>query len=153
MRFALLIAASLLSFAVAAKDATPTGLDPVAQSRAVKLAAELRCLVCQNQSISESNADLAVDLRRQIAEQIAAGRSDGEIIDYMVARYGDFVRYRPALKPATVLLWMGPALLALAGIAALALTLRERRRIATAPLTEEERREAETLLRSDAERT
>ena len=87
----LLTAAPLAS----AGEAVPTENDPVAAARAVHLANELRCLVCQNQSIAESNAELAVDLRRQIREQIAAGRSDGEIVDFMVARYGDFVLYRP----------------------------------------------------------
>ena len=90
-------------------------LDPVAQKRLVDLSAQLRCLVCQNQSIAESNAELAVDLRNQINEQIKAGRSDKEIVDFMVTRYGDFVLYRPPFKATTALLWIGPiALLLLA---------------------------------------
>jgi cytochrome c-type biogenesis protein CcmH len=145
---AVLIALLLACGAAAyAKDAEPTALDPVAQKRAVALANELRCLVCQNQTIADSHAELAVDLRRQIDEQIKAGRSDTEILDYMVVRYGDFVLYRPPLKATTMLLWGGPALLGLVGLGALWRILRVRRgREAERPLTAEERREAERLL-------
>jgi cytochrome c-type biogenesis protein CcmH len=142
---ALLLAAAAL--AASAKDALPTEQDPVAARRAVQLSEQLRCLVCQNQSIAESNADLAVDLRRQINEQIAAGRSDGEIVDFMVQRYGDFVLYRPPFKAATLLLWLGPALLLIAGLWALARVLRSRNRAADErPLSEEERAGAARLL-------
>jgi cytochrome c-type biogenesis protein CcmH len=121
--------------------------DPRLEARARALSAELRCLVCQNQSIAESNADLAVDLRRQINEQIAAGRTDGEIVDFMVQRYGDFVLYRPPFKAATLLLWLGPALLLLAGLWALARVLRSRARAADErPLSDEERARAARLL-------
>lgn len=130
-----------------AKEAIPTPKDPVAAKRAVALGAELRCLVCQNQSIEESNAELAVDLRRQIREQIAQGKTDREIVDYMVARYGDFVLYRPPFKATTALLWIGPFLLLLVGILALRRVLAARRkRVDELPLTEAERREAERLL-------
>jgi len=140
----LLAAAALPAFA---KDAQPTDQDPVAAGRAVRLAEQLRCLVCQNQSIAESNAELAVDLRRQISEQIAAGRSDGEIVDFMVQRYGDFVLYRPPFKAATLLLWLGPALLLLAGLWALARALRRRGRAPDErPLSEAERARAARLL-------
>jgi len=92
---------------------------PEADARYYALIAELRCLVCQNQSIAESNAPLAADLREQVRAQIAAGRSDAEIIDFLTARYGDFVRYRPAFKGMTMLLWLGPfVLLVAAGMAA-----------------------------------
>ena len=110
-----------------AGTAQPTAQDPVANARAVKLAEELRCLVCQNQTIAESNAELAQDLRRQINEQIAQGRSDSQIVDYMVNRYGDFVLYRPPMKPTTVFLWFGPVLLLLAGMGFLVFYLRSRR--------------------------
>jgi cytochrome c-type biogenesis protein CcmH len=141
---ALLAAAPLLA---CAKDAAPTEQDPVAARRAVQLSEQLRCLVCQNQSIAESNADLAVDLRRQINEQIAAGRTDGEIVDFMVQRYGDFVLYRPPFKAATLLLWLGPALLLLAGLWALARVLRSRNRaVDERPLSDEERARAARLL-------
>jgi cytochrome c-type biogenesis protein CcmH len=141
----LVLAAAPLS--APAKDAVPTAQDPVAAKRAVGLSEQLRCLVCQNQSIAESNADLAVDLRRQINEQIAAGRSDGEIIDFMVQRYGDFVLYRPPFKAATVLLWLGPALLLLAGLWALRRALAQRAHPADErPLSDEERARAARLL-------
>jgi cytochrome c-type biogenesis protein CcmH len=93
------------------------------------IAAELRCLVCQNQTIADSNAELAVDLRRLIREQLAAGRSEREVLDFMAARYGDFVLYRPPLKPTTALLWGGPALMVALGGAALWFTLRRRQRL------------------------
>ena len=130
-----------------AQGPQPLPEDPVANKRAVHLAEQLRCLVCQNQSIAESNAELAVDLRRQIREQIAQGRTDAEIADYMVQRYGDFVLYRPPVKATTLLLWFGPPLLLVIGIAVLVGFVRRRReRIAQRPLSDEERREAERLL-------
>ena len=142
---ALLLAAAALT--ALAKDAVPTEQDPVAARRAVQLSEQLRCLVCQNQSIAESNAELALDLRRQINEQIAAGRTDGEIVDFMVERYGDFVLYRPPFKAATLLLWLGPALLLVLGLWALARALRSRSRAPDErPLSEEERARAARLL-------
>jgi cytochrome c-type biogenesis protein CcmH len=106
---------ALIAPAAVAADAVPTEMDPVKAARAVKLAEKLRCLVCQNQTIADSNAELANDLRTQIREQIAAGKTDDEILDYMVARYGDFVLYRPPLKATTVMLWLGPLALLLVG--------------------------------------
>ncbi|MCL2297536.1 MAG: cytochrome c-type biogenesis protein CcmH [Proteobacteria bacterium] len=131
-----------------AGEAVPTENDPVAQKRAVELAAKLRCLVCQNQSIAESDAELAVDLRRQVREQIAAGKSDREIINFMTERYGDFVLYEPPMKPATLLLWIGPLLLLAAGVAAMVFLLRGRGQAAagSAPLTEAEQARATALL-------
>jgi cytochrome c-type biogenesis protein CcmH len=144
--------AMALALAVAtafASDAAPTEKDPVAQARAVKLSETLRCLVCQNQTIADSNAELAVDLRRQVREQIAAGKSDDEIITYMTDRYGDFVLYRPPVKATTALLWGGPALLLAIGAFVLMRIMRERRAAPEAPpLTAEERARAETLLAS-----
>jgi cytochrome c-type biogenesis protein CcmH len=138
---------------VSASEAVPTAQDPVAQSRAVKLSEELRCLVCQNQTIAESNADLALDLRQQIREQIAAGKSDDDILQYMVNRYGDFVLYRPPFKATTLVLWTGPALLLIAGMIVLARVLRSRRQVADeAPLTPEDRERAARLLGADASR-
>ena len=144
----MLIAAVALSpLIVFAADAVPTEKDSVAASRAVKLSEKLRCLVCQNQTIADSNAELAQDLRRQIHEQIAAGKSDDQIVDYMVARYGDFVLYQPPVKATTVLLWAGPALLLLLGVFGLARVLRGRRAEAEAPpLTAEEHERAARLL-------
>ena len=116
-RFRVLLAGSiallflLIALPIAAKDALPEAADPALEARMVRIASELRCLVCQNQTIADSHADLAVDLRRQVRELLKQGRSDREIVDYMTARYGDFVLYRPPFKPTTVLLWLGPALM------------------------------------------
>jgi cytochrome c-type biogenesis protein CcmH len=145
---ALLVPLALaLSPAAFAADATPTDLDPVAAKRAVDISAQLRCLVCQNQSIAESNAELAVDLRRQVNEQIRAGKTDREIVDFMVDRYGAFVLYKPPFNATTVLLWVGPLLLAVAAVVVFARTLRARNRaIVDRPLTDAERAEAQRLL-------
>jgi cytochrome c-type biogenesis protein CcmH len=143
---------AILAPAAAASEATPTDLDPVAQKRLIGLASELRCLVCQNQTIADSNADLALDLRREIREQIKAGKSDAQILEFMTTRYGDFVLYRPPLKMTTILLWFGPALLVIAGIVVLVRVMRARRRRADAdrPLTDEERNRAAALLAGSA---
>ena len=146
MKLVAILLVALAPFVAVANEAKPPESDPVAAARAVQLANELRCLVCQNQSIAESNAELAVDLRRQIREQIGAGKRDDEIVDFMVSRYGDFVLYRPPFKATTLLLWLGPALLVLAGFWTLARALRARRRAAAPPLTAEERERAERLL-------
>jgi cytochrome c-type biogenesis protein CcmH len=103
--------------------------DPRLEARVAAIAAELRCLVCQNQTIADSNAELALDLRRIIREQLTAGRSEREVLDFMAARYGDLVLYRPPLKPTTALLWGGPALMVALGGAALWFTLRRRQRL------------------------
>ena len=151
MKLIVLWLALLVAPLAYAGDAHPTAEDPVANARAVRLEEGLRCLVCQNQTIAESNAELAQDLRRQVNEQIAQGKSDDEIIDYMVKRYGDFVLYRPPVKASTILLWFGPALLLLTGLGSLAYYLRSRRRkYAESPLSDEERKRAEALLLEDA---
>jgi cytochrome c-type biogenesis protein CcmH len=90
--------------------------DPNLEKRVASLAHELRCLVCQNQTLADSNAPLAVDLRNQVREQLAAGKSEQDVLDFMVARYGDFVLYRPPFKASTVFLWLGPFLFLLFGI-------------------------------------
>jgi cytochrome c-type biogenesis protein CcmH len=119
--------------------------DPGLERRAIALERELRCLVCQNQTLAESTAPLAMDLRNQIREQLAAGKSEREITDYMVARYGDFVLYRPPLKATTVLLWVGPFLFLLGGFYLLARVLRHRR-VAAPELSDAERSRAAKLL-------
>jgi cytochrome c-type biogenesis protein CcmH len=139
-----LAALSCLAPLAAANEAVPTQRDPVVARREYEIAQQLRCLVCQNQSIAESNAELAVDLRNKVREQIAAGKSDGEIIDYMTARYGDFVLYRPPFKAQTALLWLGPALLLVLGLIIAARVVRARR--APADLTPEQHARAEQLL-------
>ena len=115
------------------------------------LISELRCLVCQNQNIADSNADLAADLRREVHRMIREGMSNEAIIEFMVARYGDFVLYRPPLKAKTVLLWSGPFVLGIGGIALLILHLRRRhaQRATTPPLDDEERARLQSLLDSD----
>ena len=123
----LLAAAALAAGAAFAQDAPPE-----AEARYQALINELRCLVCQNQSIAESNAPLAGDLREQVRAQIAAGRTDAEIIEFLTARYGDFVRYRPAFAGRTLLLWLGPFALLLGAGAAAAFFIR-RSRAAAAP--------------------
>ena len=132
-----------------AREAPPAADDPAIEARMKKMAAELRCLVCQNQSIADSNADLAVDLRTQVREQMRAGRSDAEIRDWLTQRYGDFVLYRPPLKSTTVLLWFGPLAILVAAVVALVVTLRGRRKNAEPELSDEERARAEALLRTD----
>ena len=140
----------LVSSVAFAQTAQPTTNDPVANQRAMALSEELRCLVCQNQSIADSNAELAVDLRRQIREQIAQGRSDTQIVDYMVERYGDFVLYRPPLKATTVVLWLGPPLLFMIGLWLLLRYLRQRRKdTVEQPLSDDDRRRAAALLGAD----
>lgn len=139
-----------LPLSVGAQTGQPVPEDPVNTKRAMHLAEELRCLVCQNQTIADSSAELAVDLRRQIREQIAQGKNDGQIIEFMVARYGDFVLYRPPLKGTTLFLWFGPPLLLLTGFAFLFYYLKSRRnRIAQQHMSASEREEARALLGSD----
>lgn len=130
-----------------AKEAAPMAEDLAIEKRMVAISEELRCLVCQNESLSGSHAELAQDLRREIRKMIGEGKSDQEILDFMVARYGDFVRYRPPMKPTTWLLWGGPFLLLAGGIGALIAFLRRRTREDAAPaLSDEERRRAAALL-------
>jgi cytochrome c-type biogenesis protein CcmH len=123
--------------------------DPVAEKRLQHLSEELRCLVCQNQNIADSNAELAQDLRSEIRGMIQAGKSDKEIIDFMVVRYGDFVLYRPPVKGITLLLWGGPIALLLLGLFVLQRYLRQRaRRMADdRPLSAAEAGRAEALLK------
>jgi len=126
-------------------DAKPASDDPALEKRVMGLANELRCLVCQNQTIADSHAPLAVDLREQIREQLKGGASEREVIDYMVARYGDFVRYRPPFNATTALLWTGPFLFVAVG--AWFLRRRIARRPAAAPeLSAAERERAAKLL-------
>ena len=128
-----------------ASEAQPAAVDVALEKRVMALAEELRCLVCQNQTIADSHAGLAVDLKNQIREKLGAGMSEREIIDYMVARYGDFVLYRPPVKATTMLLWFGPPLLLLLGLWLFARTVLRRRAIAT-PLSPDEQVRARALL-------
>ncbi|MCL2523988.1 MAG: cytochrome c-type biogenesis protein CcmH [Betaproteobacteria bacterium] len=152
--FVLVLALGLGSAGVHASSAweAAQAADPVAEKRLQDLSRELRCLVCQNETIADSNADLAVDLRREIRSMIHDGRSDNEILDFMVARYGDFVLYRPPVKGITLLLWGGPVLLLLLGVGALFAYLRRRAsRLGDAerPLSAEEASRIEALLKEN----
>ncbi|MFZ4622747.1 MAG: cytochrome c-type biogenesis protein [Rhodoferax sp.] len=104
------------SIAAHANEATPLAEDPVVEQRLVIIAEELRCLVCQNESLAGSRADLAMDLRREVRSLIKSGKTDAEIKEFLVSRYGDFVLYRPPVKPSTWLLWFGPLLLLLGAV-------------------------------------
>jgi cytochrome c-type biogenesis protein CcmH len=146
MRRLALVAALMLPTVAFAAEAEPVVADPVLEERVMQLSHMLRCLVCQNQSIAESNAPLAVDLRNQVREQLAAGKDEDAVIDYLVARYGDFVLYLPPFKGATLLLWVGPALLLVGGAGWLAWRLRRRVGEAAPSLTKEERARAAALL-------
>lgn len=109
-----------------AAEAPPLADDPALEARMLAIASELRCLVCQNQTIADSHADLAVDLRKQVREMLSQGRSRDEILRYMTDRYGDFVLYRPPLKESTALLWFGPGVLLVGGLVVLVVVLRRR---------------------------
>lgn len=132
-----------------AHEAASDEFDPAVNKRLIAISENLRCLVCQNQTIAESNAELAIDLRRQVREQLAAGKTDDEIIRYMTDRYGDFVLYKPPFKASTVILWLGPAVLLVLVLGGYLVSVRRRRREAKQQeglLTEKERREARRLL-------
>ena len=118
----------LFSYPALAREAAPTAEDPVLEARVLEIAAELRCLVCQNQTIADSHAALAVDLRNQVRDMLRRGESRQSIIDFMTARYGDFVLYRPPVRSNTWILWFGPAALLVTSMAALLIYLARRRR-------------------------
>jgi len=149
VRLLLLLAA--VSGPALADEARPLGENPLVEARLKKLAVELRCLVCQNQTLADSSAPLAEDLRREVRKMIAKNMSDQEIIDFLVARYGDFVLYRPPWRATTTLLWLGPFLLLIVGSTALAVALRRRQRtLPEVVLSEEDHRQAERLLSKGA---
>jgi cytochrome c-type biogenesis protein CcmH len=129
-------------------EAAPAAPDPVLEQRVMDLAEELRCLVCQNQTLADSNADLAVDLRRQIREQLKAGATERQVVEFLVARYGDFVLYRPPLKASTVLLWFGPFLFLALGAFFLVRRIRSQAQAPAPELTEAEKARAARLLDS-----
>ncbi|HSV35863.1 MAG TPA: cytochrome c-type biogenesis protein [Ramlibacter sp.] len=147
---------SMLLLAVAlcpaiAKEAVPMAEDPVIEQRLLAISEEMRCLVCQNESLAASRSELAQDLRRELREQIRQGRSDAQIREFMVNRYGDFVLYRPRIKPETWLLWFGPFLLVVVAVVVLIVYLRRRNRaLEQAELTPEEKSRAEKMLEEDA---
>lgn len=147
-KFALLLVLTLAFPLAWAKEAVPVAEDPEIERRMVALSEDLRCLVCQNETIAASRADFANDLRREIREQMQAKRSDKEIVEFLVARYGDFVLYRPPFKATTLFLWIGPFLFLLIGAVVLFVYLKRRRQQIEEPmLTEQQLKQAEALLK------
>jgi cytochrome c-type biogenesis protein CcmH len=147
-----LIALLLVALALGsawAKEAAPLAEDPVVEQRLIAISEEMRCLVCQNESLAGSRSDLANDLRRELRTLIKQGKTDAEIREFMVERYGDFVLYRPPVKPETYLLWAGPFLLMIVAVAVLLSYLRRRNRAVDhePQLTNDEARRADALLR------
>ncbi len=132
-----------------ANEAAPLAEDPAVEARLVHIAEELRCLVCQNESLAGSRSDLAMDLRREVRQLIKQGKSDQEVRDFLVSRYGDFVLYRPPVKPTTWLLWVGPFVLLVAGLAGLIAFLRQRKPEPAVSLTPEDQRKADALLNDE----
>jgi cytochrome c-type biogenesis protein CcmH len=149
MKWLCMLMLALLASLAHAKEAVPMAEDEAVERRLVAIADELRCLVCQNESLAGSRAELAQDLKREIRGLIKAGKSDAQIVDFMVSRYGDFVLYRPPLKPSTWLLWLGPFVLLAIGMIALVLHLR-RRRHDEAPLSPGDKARAAALLKGEA---
>jgi cytochrome c-type biogenesis protein CcmH len=146
------LAVATLAMPAGANEAVPTLNDPVVARREVDLAKQLRCLVCQNETIADSRAGLAQDLREKLREQIAAGKSDAEIIAFMTDRYGDFVLYRPPLKATTVLLWAGPFVLLAVGLLIGWRVVRARTKAARPqPLSAADRERAERLLSGEGD--
>jgi cytochrome c-type biogenesis protein CcmH len=143
----LLVIILLIPSLAAAEEARPLADNPQVEARLKTLAVELRCLVCQNQTLADSHAPLAEDLRREVREMIAKDMSDKEIIDFLVQRYGDFVLYRPPWKASTTLLWLGPFLLLIAGVTGLVFALRRRqKKLADVTLSDEEHNRVAQLL-------
>jgi cytochrome c-type biogenesis protein CcmH len=136
-----------------AQQARPMGDDPELEKRVRALSQKLRCPMCQNESLADSPAGVAVDLRNQIREQMKAGKSDEEIVAFLTSRYGDFVRYEPPVRPSTYLLWFGPFILLIAGLFLLYRYVKQRRElIPNAPLSAQERARAEHLLKTNPEK-
>ncbi len=150
IRLGFLLLGSVFAAAGFAAPAADTSADPALEARVQVVAADLRCLVCQNQSLADSHADLALDLKNQVREQLRAGRTPDEVVTYMTDRYGDFVLYRPPFKATTLLLWLGPALLLLALAAGLWRGLaRQNQKAETPPMDDEAAARAAALLHPD----
>jgi cytochrome c-type biogenesis protein CcmH len=133
-----------------AKEAAPLADDPVTEQRLISISEEMRCLVCQNESLAGSRSDLANDLRREIRTLIQEGKSDDQIRTFMVERYGDFVLYRPPVKPITWLLWIGPFVILIIGIVGLLRYLRRRNQaMPSTTLSEEDNQKIDALLNQE----
>jgi cytochrome c-type biogenesis protein CcmH len=146
-RLIILFFALQCALGVHANEAAPLADDPVVEQRLVTIAEELRCLVCQNESLAGSRADLANDLRREVRTLIRSGKSDAEIKAYLVSRYGDFVLYRPPVKPTTWLLWFGPLLLLVFAIWLLVSIIRKNQKQKDSPVLDAtQRAKAQALL-------
>jgi len=146
-RALLIVLLCLLPGVGSAKEAQSMAEDPVLEKHVMAISEDMRCLVCQNESLAASHAELAVDLRNEIRDQIKRGASDKEVVDFMVQRYGDFVLYRPPVNPTTALLWFGPFVFLALGAAGLLLYLKRRRAtVAEATVSEDERKRAEAML-------
>ncbi len=131
-----------------ATEAEFTHGDPAMHARVMDVSADLRCLVCQGQSLADSNSDFAVDMRDQIRDLMETGMSDRDVLDFMMERYGEYVLYKPPLSTKTVLLWFGPILLLVIGVGTLYFNIHARKKqISEAPLSEEDHRRATELLR------
>ncbi|MEI6182896.1 MAG: cytochrome c-type biogenesis protein [Polynucleobacter sp.] len=154
MKSILLITLCVFSFSLSfAKDAAPLADDPVIEQRLISISEEMRCLVCQNESLAGSRSDLANDLRREIRTLIKEGKSDDQIRSFMVERYGDFVLYRPPVKPITWLLWIGPFVILLIGIAGLLTYLRRRNNAVTnIALSDDDNKRIDALLNNQDEK-
>lgn len=145
------IACLILSINAWAGEAQPMQANVVVEAQVQRLSAELRCLVCQNQTLADSHSELAEDLRQEIREMAMKGMTDQEITDYLVARYGDFVRYRPPLKATTLLLWFGPFALLIFGTLGLWLMLRRRAKMTMGkPLSAGETQKVSELLNKES---
>ncbi len=147
MKYILMLLICLLPTFSYAGEAKDLAEDPVLEKRMIGLAENLRCLVCQNESLASSRSDLAKDLRQEVREQMKKGMSDKEIIDYLVSRYGDFVLFDPPMKSYTILLWYGPFALLLIGLIGLVFQLRKRKtEVSDAVLSSEDAQRAAALL-------
>lgn len=147
MRAWIIVLALWLPFSALANEAKPLAEDPVTEQRMIALSENLRCLVCQNESLAGSRAELAQDLRQEIREMIRAGKSDDQIVEYLIQRYGDFVLYNPQVKPLTWLLWFGPFALLIGAVGGLYFYIKRRGgRPVDEPLSEEEEKRVADLL-------
>ena len=141
---------SMVLFAAASngREAVPMAQDPKLEARLDELSHELRCMVCQNESLASSRAELADDLRTEVRELLRSGKSDREVKDFLVSRYGDFVLYNPEVKPLTWVLWFGPFVLLVIAVIFLGIYLRQRRALAAPEaMSEDERKRAKQLLK------
>lgn len=147
---AVLLGLFCLPWIAQAKEAVPLAANPEVEKKAMAIAEELRCLVCQNQTIAASEAGLAKDLKRQVREMVEQGKTKKEILDFMTKRYGDFVLYRPPVKSTTYALWGGPAVLMVLGVSILLFNLKNRKKVVTdAPLSEEQNKQLGELLKQN----